>query len=104
MSEPTMRDVHNTMTRCIEKIDKVTGDITDIKTGLYGPLSAPGTGFIVETNTHIKSLDGKMKLLLTERDDRKKDKKWTLRAAITAMVGAVVALLKSFWVGGITSP
>ena len=104
MSEPTMRDVHNTMTRCIEKIDKVTGDITDIKTGLYGPLSAPGTGFIVETNTHIKSLDGKMEILLSERDDRKADKKWTFRAAITAIIGAVIAIVKSFWTSWSISP
>ena len=104
MPEPTITDLHNTMERCIDKIDKVNRDVTDIKIGLYGPLSAPGTGFINETNTHIKSLNSKIITLLTESEDRKSDKKWTFRAAITAIIGAVIAIVKSFWTSWSTSP
>ena len=104
MPELTITDLHNTMERCIDKIDKVNRDVTEIKIGLYGPLSAPGTGYINETNTHIKSLDGKMETLLKERKERKDDKKWTFRAAITAIVGAMIAIIKSFWTSWSTSP
>lgn len=104
MSEPTMSDLHNTMERCVEKIDKVNTDVTDIKVGLYGKLSEPGTGFINETQTNIKSLDGKVKTLLDDRKERKRDKKWTLRTAFAAAIAALAALIKTFIPWQATSP
>lgn len=100
MPEPTLSEVHNAIIRCVEKIDKANTDLTDIKTGLYGPLSAPGTGFINETNTQIKSLNVKVGTLLKEQEERKVDKKWTLRAALSSLFIAFGALIKSFFFGG----
>lgn len=91
--EPTIADVHKTMTNCSLKVDKVI-------VGLYGSLDEPGSGFINETKTDLKSLNGKVKILLDERKERKDDKKWTLRAAISAVVGTVVALVKTFFFNG----
>lgn len=91
--EPTISDVHKEMTSCSIKVDKII-------TGLYGSLDDPGTGFINETKTDLKSLNGKVKVLLDERTERKKDKKWTLRTAMAAFIGTLIAIIKSFFFSG----
>jgi len=87
MSEPSLNELYHTVTRMDSNLNKMVDFV-------YGDLSNPENSYIFRNDKRMDKMETKIDVLITEKN--KRDKR-NSAISITAIGGAIIALIKSFW-------